>query len=345
MPPSARGHPQEENARQTPRGISGYWNMFREGYDEVRDCQAIDWMHRLIRGRHAMLVREALMSSGDALLLTFFFVSQLVKAIIRPPRAEYDILELGPDRFEYGGVLHLREDSSFTNARGLKLQCSMWRRADLDAPAPCVVYSHGNASCRAEALQILAPVLASGASVFAFDFAGCGQSEGEYISLGWYEKDDLQACIENLRSSGLVSAIMLWGRSMGAVSAVFQAARDPSLAGVILDSPFASLEQVALELVTSAPETVQGAPSVPPFLVKTALHVVAGSVKKRVSRADNPRGSSCPALLCSLTPFSSFPHTHTHTHARTHTHTHTHTHTQTHTGAAQAQDHTQPPGI
>ena len=125
---------------------------------------------------------------------------QLVKAIIRPPRAEYDVLELGPERFEYGGVLHVREDSDFINARGLKLQCSMWRRADLDGPAPCVVYSHGNASCRAEALQILAPVLASGASVFSFDFAGCGQSEGEYISLGWYEKDDLQAAVEQLRS-------------------------------------------------------------------------------------------------------------------------------------------------
>jgi heme exporter protein B len=38
----------------------------------------------------------------------------------------------------------------------------------------------------------------------------------------------------------------------------------------------ASLEQVALELVTSAPETVPGAPHVPPFLVKTALTFVAG---------------------------------------------------------------------
>ena len=63
---------------------------------------------------------------------------------------------------------------------------------------------------------------------------------------------------------------------MGAASAVLQASRDPSLAGLVLDSPFASLEQVALELVTSAPETVPGAPNVPPFLVKTALRVVAG---------------------------------------------------------------------
>uniref|UniRef100_A0A7S2J0W2 Serine aminopeptidase S33 domain-containing protein n=1 Tax=Haptolina brevifila TaxID=156173 RepID=A0A7S2J0W2_9EUKA len=106
-------------------------------------------------------------------------------------------------------------------------------------------------------------------------------SAGDYISLGWHEKDDLAAVLDHLRATGLVTSIALWGRSMGASSAVLQASRDPTLAGLVLDSPFASLEQVALELVTSAPETVPGAPSIPPFLVKTALRVVANSVKSR----------------------------------------------------------------
>jgi pimeloyl-ACP methyl ester carboxylesterase len=172
----------------------------------------------------------------------------LVKAIVRPPRADYHIAELGPTQFEYGGQTFVREDSTLTNPRGLTLQCSMWRRETVAEPVPCVVYTHGNASCRAEALQILAPVLASGACVFAFDFAGCGMSEGEYISLGWHEKDDLQAALTHLRGTGQVGAIMLWGRSMGASSAVLQASRDYSLAGLILDSPFASLEQVRLDL-------------------------------------------------------------------------------------------------
>ena len=87
-------------------------------------------------------------------------------------------------------------------------------------------------------------------------------SEGSYISLGWHE-DDLQAALAHVRATGHATAILLWGRSMGAASAVLQASRDPSLAGLILDSPFASLEQVALELVTTAPETVPGAPHVP----------------------------------------------------------------------------------
>lgn len=209
--------------------------------------------------------------------------AQLVNAIVRPPRADYTIEELGPAEFEYGGHRFVREDTQITNARGLVLQCSMWHRASLPEAVPCVVYTHGNASCRAEALQVLTNVLATGASLFSFDFAGCGLSQGDYISLGWFEKDDLQAAIEHLRATGLVSAIMLWGRSMGATSAVLQASRDASLAGLVLDSPFASLEQVALELVTHAPETVPGAPNIPPFLVKTALSIVARSVKGRAN--------------------------------------------------------------
>ena len=44
-------------------------------------------------------------------------------------------------------------------------------------------------------------------TVFAFDFSGCGKSEGDYISLGWYEKEDLRIVVEYLRNSYKVSSI------------------------------------------------------------------------------------------------------------------------------------------
>ncbi len=43
--------------------------------------------------------------------------------------------------------------------------------------------------------------------VFTFDFSGCGKSEGEWISLGWHEKDDLKIAIEYLRDSNKVSTV------------------------------------------------------------------------------------------------------------------------------------------
>ena len=174
----------------------------------------------------------------------------------------------------------------------------------LQGGAPCVVYLHGNASCRAEALQVISAVLATGASLFAFDFAGCGQSEGEYISLGWHEQDDVQLALEHLRASGIVTSMALWGRSMGACAAVMHASRDPGVAGIVADSPFASLEQVAMELVQHAPNVVDGAPTVPPFLVRAALRIVAGTVKGRAAfdlyklrPVDRARTCFTPALF------------------------------------------------
>ena len=61
---------------------------------------------------------------------------------------------------------------------------------------PCVIYLHGNSSCRAGALEMLPALLAAGFVVFAFDFAGCGLSDGEYISLGFFEKDDVATVVQ-----------------------------------------------------------------------------------------------------------------------------------------------------
>ena len=61
---------------------------------------------------------------------------------------------------------------------------------------PCVIYLHGNSSGRPEALPIVDLMIPLEISVFTFDFAGCGMSDGEYISLGWHERDDLELVID-----------------------------------------------------------------------------------------------------------------------------------------------------
>lgn len=51
---------------------------------------------------------------------------------------------------------------------------------------------HGNSSARLEALPQLTLALSLGATLVAFDFSGSGLSGGEYVSLGYYEKDDVK---------------------------------------------------------------------------------------------------------------------------------------------------------
>ena len=79
-------------------------------------------------------------------------------------------------------------------------------------------------------------------TLLCFDFAGCGLSEGEYISLGWFEKDDLKMIVEYLRKERCVSTIGLWGRSMGAATSILFGCKDPSIAGMVLDSAYADMK-------------------------------------------------------------------------------------------------------
>ena len=206
---------------------------------------------------------------------------ELVNAIIRPPRAEYSVSALGRRTFQVDGISHERYDFELTNSRNMKLQCSWWRPrlnpGQTPALTPCVIYLHGNSSCRAEALETLPAVLGSRMSLFAFDFAGSGMSEGEYVSLGFFEREDLETIVNYLRASGRVSTIGLWGRSMGAVTALLFVDRDPSISCIICDSPFSSLRTLAKELVESAQLNV------PKFAVGLGLRMVRSSVKTRAN--------------------------------------------------------------
>ena len=127
-------------------------------------------------------------------------------------------------------------------------------------------------------LHLLQVLLSGGMSVFAFDMVGSGMSEGEYVSLGFYERDDLAAVVAHLREQGNVSTLGLWGRSMGAATALMHGHRDPSIAGMVVDSAFSSLETLARELVDLARN--QGY-TIPGFVVSSALSMIKGSVREK----------------------------------------------------------------
>ncbi|KAF4729528.1 hypothetical protein FOZ62_006617, partial [Perkinsus olseni] len=108
-----------------------------------------------------------------------------------------------------------------------------------------------------------------------FDFAGSGKSDGEYVSLGYYEKDDLAAVVEYLRRSELASTIGLWGRSMGAVTALLHGDRDPSIAGMVIDSAFQDMRTLATDLAQQLGFRIPG------LMLSAVLGMLRLSVKSR----------------------------------------------------------------
>ena len=206
--------------------------------------------------------------------------AEAINAIIRPPRARYSLAELGPERFTLAGLRYHRIDFVVRNNRNMLVQCSWWQPVDeerVDEKLPCVIYMHGNSSCRGEAIEMLPLVLDQGCTLVTFDFCGCGKSDGDFISLGWYERDDCAAVVEHMRATNTVSTIGLWGRSMGAATALMHGHRDNGIAAMVLDSSFASLEKLVYALYESAGDQLK---YVPKFTVAIALRIVRSTILK-----------------------------------------------------------------
>lgn len=201
----------------------------------------------------------------------------LWKMVIRPPRDLYTEDELGPDKFRLGKKVFIRRDLELTSSRG-QLKCSHFLPAKGSTEArPCVVYLHGNCSSRLEAFDALPVLLPQDVSVFSMDLSGSGRSDGEYISLGYHEEQDLRTCLEFLRQLPTVSSIGLWGRSMGASTSILRAAQDSKIAACVLDSAFKDLKTVADELVG------KGRFPWPTFLTGWAFDMVRNEVLNRAN--------------------------------------------------------------
>jgi len=198
------------------------------------------------------------------------------RAIIEPLKIEYSMNDLGPQQFSVNQNVIKRADFTLTNKYGNELACSFFENTSLVGPAPCVIYLHANGSCRLEALQYKQVILASRMHYFCFDFTACGHSTGKYGSVGYFERDDLERVIAHLNETQKITKIALWGRSMGAVTAIMYSAKNSNIACVVLDSPFAKFKRLVHELVKSRA-------NVPKLFTSMVLGMLRKKVKKKAN--------------------------------------------------------------
>lgn len=151
--------------------------------------------------------------------------SDLWRAFIRPPRDIYFTEQLGPKQFIIGDTTFVRHDFYVLNHLKHNLACSYFAPKHSNKPLPCVIYLHGNCSSRLEAILCgaIQALLPRGLTLCCFDFSGSGLSDGEWVTLGVNEAKDLHAVINYLQNNMGITQFGLWGRSMGAVTALLYA--------------------------------------------------------------------------------------------------------------------------
>ncbi|CAN6552542.1 unnamed protein product [Malus baccata var. baccata] len=156
-------------------------------------------------------------------------IHQFINFVIRPPRAEYNPDQYLWERdFTLAGRAYKRQDLEASMATSYRLsEHSCFRLAAI--------------GCRADANEAAVMLLPSNITVFTLDFSGSGLSE---VCNFFFpaQRYDLKIVVSYLRSKKQISRIGLWGRSMGAVTCLLYGAEDPSIAGMVLDSAFSSLE-------------------------------------------------------------------------------------------------------
>jgi dipeptidyl aminopeptidase/acylaminoacyl peptidase len=88
-----------------------------------------------------------------------------------------------------------------------------------------------------------------GFNTLLFDFRNRGESEGDAVTIGYYEQGEALAALNYLKTRPEVDPkrIGVLGASMGAAVAIMAAARSEGMRAAVADSPFKSIESVVAQ--------------------------------------------------------------------------------------------------
>ena len=260
------------------------WNFFSRSHGQIITRSCARWPSRV--GLAGSFTRSKRGTSG-------------------PPRCSRGLEAPG------ASVRAVRQDHTLKCYGGKTIVFSLWTIQDDVAtataqatnPRPAVLYLHSAVGGRPEALQALHTALRAGANFCALDFQGSGLSEGDIVTWGWCENNDVVDVVKFLLNKVKVKKLALWGRQLGAATAMTYAARDPRIACLILDTPYSSLDDQMDLVVTQAQKEGM---SVPSIVLKAATKMLKRSVRKRIAKKFDPNKLApkrfaskckCPALF------------------------------------------------
>ncbi len=130
-----------------------------------------------------------------------------------------------------------------------------------------IILQHGYKSERDEMVDEAAMLIRNGYGTAMIDVRGHGQSDGELISFGRYEMQDLDVLYEFVIAQPGVDAdkIGALGNSMGGSLLIQYAAQNPNIKALVADSAFSSITdtvQTSVEHFTGLPGWLFGGPMI-----------------------------------------------------------------------------------
>ncbi len=173
----------------------------------------------------------------------------------------------------------------------LKLEADLYKNSE-DSPKWAIVV-HGYTSKAANMTRYVRNFYEQGYNVLAPDLRGHGDSEGEYIGMGWHDRLDLIQWIDEVIEQDPNAEIVLFGVSMGGATVMMASGEElPSNVKVIVeDSGYSSVSEVftyQLDDLFGLPEfpIINAASTVANF--RAGYDLYEASAVKQVAKSTTP---------------------------------------------------------
>ncbi len=119
--------------------------------------------------------------------------------------------------------------------------------SNTDTTLATVVLLHGISACKEVDFERAKLLAEAGYASLLLDLRAHGQSEGDYCTFGYYEKNDLKAVADTLEHLFPNRPMGIWGASLGGAIAIQAMAVEPRYQFGIVESTFDEFDKVAME--------------------------------------------------------------------------------------------------
>jgi len=165
--------------------------------------------------------------------------------VLHPQRRSLTAIQIQQADQVFMRIGAIRDEFEVRAADGVVLRG--WKVRPPKANGDWVLLFHGVSDNRIGVLGHAEFLLRNGYSVLMMDARAHGVSDGSLATYGWLERHDTRAIAEALNQSESVHCLFALGESMGAALALQSAAIEPRIDGVVAESSFSDLREVAYD--------------------------------------------------------------------------------------------------
>lgn len=135
---------------------------------------------------------------------------------------------------------------SVTSSDALQLY-GVWCHSNIQDVKGTVLMIHGIGSCKDRFLPYAEWLANQGYQSLLIDLRAHGMSEGDYVTYGYYEVDDIMRFVDTINKQYKTGKIGIWGQSLGAAISLQTMAKDSRISFGIIESTYSTFDEVVID--------------------------------------------------------------------------------------------------